>query len=632
MSSRQAIDVTIAICADLAAPGGLVAQSPAAKSKLAVALSVKKINFGKVPAGTRSSPQIVTLTNKSKVEMSAPAVVVSGAGFSLDSNGCTCAILPAASCLVGVSFTPPKIGKFKNGLLKFSDAAAKSPQKVKLIGVGASRPSPTATPMQTPTTTASTTPTASPSATATSTGGSTSTSTVTATASTATSTATSTVIATSTFSATATTTASHTATSTASSTQTAKGSPTPTRTQTATTTPTVKATASGTGSQSITPTATLTSTAGASATATPTLTPTASPTATSTASAALTVTPTPTATSTAVFNIAFVSSTTSNGDLGGQAGADAECAILAAAANLPNATYKAWLSTSTTNAAAKLGTARGFVRPDGQPFADQVSDIAAGNILNPLILDESGNNLAHQIVWTGTADAGIASAFACGDWLIGTGVSFGELGKSTGGAGAWSDDAGETSCNAFAHLYCFGTSQVNALTVTPTPGRIAFVSKGSFATSQAVSGADSLCQNEASAAGLANPTTFLALLSTSTAPAASRFDVSAMSAPYVRPDGIEIADAPTIAAGSTLDSGIWQHADGSYVTEFAAATWTGSAAPNVVGTLPATCQDWMTTNGADTGSEGVSNVTDTWWNSSMSTSCAEPLSVYCLAQ
>jgi hypothetical protein len=621
MFSRQAIVVAIAICADLAAPGGLVAQSPAAKSKLAVALSIKKINFGKVGAGTRSNPQIVTLTNKSKVEMSAPAVVVSGTGFSLDSNGCTGAILPAASCPVGVTFTPPKIGKFKNGLLKFSDAAAKSPQKVKLIGVGATGPSPTATPMQTPTTIASATPTSSPTATATSTG---STSTSTATASIATSTATSTATttstlsatptmtashtatSTSTLSATATTTASHTATSTASSTQTAKGSPTPTRSQTATTTPTTTLTASPT------PTATATLTV--------------TPTATST------VTPTPTATSTAVFNVAFVTSTTSNGDLGGQAGADAECASLAAAASLPSATYKAWLSTSTLNAAAKFGTARGFVRPDGQPFADQVSDIAAGNILNPLILDESGNNLGAQIVWTGTTDAGIASAFACGDWLIGTGESFGELGESTGGAGAWSDDASETSCNALAHLYCFGTSRVSALTVTPAAGRIAFVSKGSFATSGGVAGADTLCQNEASAAGLANPTTFLALLSTSTAPAASRFDMSATSAPYVRPDGIEIADAPTIAAGSTLDSGIWQHADGSYITEFAAATWTGSAAPNDTGALPATCQDWMTTNGADTGSEGISNVTDVWWNSGMSTSCLEPLSIYCLAQ
>ena len=286
-----------------------------------------------------------------------------------------------------------------------------------------------------------------------------------------------------------------------------------------------------------------------------------------------------------------MTSTTSNGDLGGQAGADAECASLAAAANLPSGTYKAWLSTSTLNAAAKLGTARGFVRPDGQPFADQVSDIAAGNILNPLILDESGNDLAHQNRVDRHHRRGHRQRVCtCGDWLIGTGVSFGELGESTGGAGAWSDDASETSCNAPAHLYCFDTSQVSALTVTPAPGASHSCPKGSFATSQGVSGADTLCQNEASAAGLANPTTFLALLSTSTAPAASRFDMSAMSAPYVRPDGIEIADAPTIAAGSTLDSGIWQHADGSYVTEFAAATWTGSAVAerrrNVVCHLP----------------------------------------------
>ena len=454
MFSRQAITVAIAICADLAAPGGLVAQSPAAKNKLAVALSIKKINFGKVAAGTRSTPQIVTLTNKSKVEMSAPAVIVSGAGFSLNSNGCTGAILPAASCPVGVTFTPPKIGKFKNGLLKFSDAAAKSPQKVKLIGVGATRAvahcDPDANahhycighadlkpecdrhldwrldfdrdrdrdcldchfnvnripPLQRTT---------------------------------------------STLSATATMTASHTATSTASPTQTAKESPTPTRTQTATTTPTASATSSSTGSQSITPTATATASGTGSATITPTATLTSTAGAicncyahanadcvrvvvrhrdldsdcdfdldrhfTPTPTATSTVTPTPTATSTAVFNVAFVTSTTSNGDLGGQPGADAECASLAAAASLPSATYKAWLSTSTLNAAAKLGTARGFVRPDGQPFADQVSDIAAGNILNPLILDESGNNLAHQIVWTGTTDAGIASPFACGDWL-----------------------------------------------------------------------------------------------------------------------------------------------------------------------------------------------------------------------
>ena len=329
----------------------------------------------------------------------------------------------------------------------------------------------------------------------------------------------------------------------------------------------------------------------------------------------------------------FVTSLSATGDLGGQAGADAECASLATAASLPPGTYRAWLSSSTINALAKLGSARGFVRPDGAPFADQVSDIAAGSILNPLSLDESGNDAGRQDVWTGTTDAGtINSSNTCGDWSIGTGSAFGELGETTGGAGAWSDDAEETACLASAHFYCFDTSHVTALTVTPVPGRIAFVSLGSFNTSQGVSSADALCQSEATAAGLANPTQFLALLSTSTVPAASRFDMSATSAVYVRPDGIEIADAPTLAAGATLSSGIWQHADRTYVTEFAAAVWTGSTTPNVVGSLPVTCEDWAATSGSETGSVGVSNVTDTWWNSAATTSCVESLPVFCLEQ
>jgi hypothetical protein len=272
------------------------------------------------------------------------------------------------------------------------------------------------------------------------------------------------------------------------------------------------------------------------------------------------------------------------------------------------------------------------VRPDGNPFADKIADITSGAILNPLNLDERGNDLGHQNVWTGTNDSGATSPFACGDWSIGTGASFGELGESTGGAGAWSDDATATACTAFAHIYCFDTSHVSTLAVAAAPGRIAFVSKGSFGTGTGISGADTLCQNEASAAGLPNPTTFLAMLSTSTTPAASRFDMSAMSAPYVRPDGIQIADAPTVATGGALDSGIWQHADGSYVTEFAAQAWTGSTSPNVVGTSVTTCQDWTTHNGADTGSEGVSDVTDVWWNSNMSTACGDSLSIYCLQQ
>jgi centrosomal CEP192-like protein len=248
-----------AICAVLCALVSLASAQTnpsATKNKLAVELSPRKINFGKVAAGIQSTAQNVTLSNKGSVELSTPLVTVTGTGFSLESNGCISAIPPAGSCPVSVRFTPPAKGNFKNGLLKFTDAAAGSPQKVKLIGVG------------------------------------------------------------------------------------------------------------------------------------------------------------------------------------------------------------------------------------------------------------------------------------------------------------------------LTHFYCFDVSHITTLTVTPASGRIAFVSRESFATMLGLSSADTLCHSEATAGGLSNPTQFLAMLSTSTASAASRFDLSAMSPSYVRPDGIEIADAPTIAAGSTLDSGIWQHADGSYVTEF----------------------------------------------------------------
>jgi hypothetical protein len=622
---RLATLIAIAMCAVLCAPGGLASAQPrlsTATNEIKAGLSPKKINFGKVQAGTASRPQPVTFTNHGSVEMSAPVVSVTGNAFDLDSNDCVGTMPAGGSCMVSVTFMPPSKGKFKSGLLSFADAAAGSPQKVKLEGVGLTGPLPTTTPTESPTPSATSTPTA------TATGSSVATPTVTTT-----STTTPTASTTSNPTTTVTATSSATSTQTASATSTVTATTTRTATATKTVKPTESATASATKSATATSTATETATPSATPTATTTATLTATPTATPTLTATSTGTSTPTATATPIFNIVFVSSTSSNGELGGQAGADAECASLAAAANLPPGTYKAWISTTTIDAAAKLGSARGFVRTDGEPFADQVSDIEAGSIMNSLDLDETGANVGRQNVWTGTNDSGTAHVpNTCGDWTLASGASFGELGSTTGGAGSWSDDATETDCFALARIYCFDTSHVTALTVIPATGRIAFVSNTKFATSLGVPAADAICQSEAVGAGLPNSTQFLALLSTSTAAAASRFDMSPTSAAYVRPDGIKVGDAPTIASGATLDSGIWQHADGSYVTEFAGAVWTGSTSPNVTGVLTSTCQDWLSVNPGDTGSEGVSVVTDLWWNPDMSTSCGRPLQVFCLEQ
>lgn len=172
---------------------------------------------------------------------------------------------------------------------------------------------------------------------------------------------------------------------------------------------------------------------------------------------------------------------------------------------------------------------------------------------------------------------------------------------------------------------------MKTLTITPATGRIAFVTEAAFDTSAGLSGADAQCQNEAAAQSLPNASTFLALLATSTQAPASRFTLTSSSMPYVRPDGIKIANALAIASGSALQSGIWQHADGSYVTALGGTVWTGSTLPSSAGTLATTCQDWSTLNGANVGSLGESSLVDPgWWATGGSSSCGDPWSIYCL--
>jgi hypothetical protein len=305
---------------------------------------------------------------------------------------------------------------------------------------------------------------------------------------------------------------------------------------------------------------------------------------------------------------------------------------LAIAASLPTGTYKAWLSTSTVSAVSRLGTARGFVRVDKAPIADQISDLTSGKILNPIDLDEAGHNdsfPANSDVWTGsTNDGTLGSTGTCNDWTSTSGSVFGETGHFDGGPTVWSDISGGSSCDNAAqnHLYCFDTSHNSQLIVTSVPGRLAFVTVGLFDPSTGLSGADALCQSEATAASLPGAGSFKALLSTSTASAASRFDMTAMSAPFVRPDGIKIADAPTLASGS-ISSGIWQFADGSYFTGFDKFVWTGSTVPNTTGALTDTCSDW--TSKAAKGIVGNAVETAIWWDELSNTSCASK-PVFCL--
>ena len=123
----------------------------------AVKVAPKKIDFRKFHAGMTSPPRGVAFTNKSNADLAAPAVAVSGTGFSLFFNGCATSLSAGGSCTVSVTFKPPSKGEF-HGSLTFTDGGAKSPQKVKLDGIGLAAVA-TATATTTATATLTATPT-----------------------------------------------------------------------------------------------------------------------------------------------------------------------------------------------------------------------------------------------------------------------------------------------------------------------------------------------------------------------------------------------------------------------------------------------------------------------------------------
>lgn len=296
-------------------------------------------------------------------------------------------------------------------------------------------------------------------------------------------------------------------------------------------------------------------------------------------------------------NIAFVTSLTYDGNLatlkGGLAGADKKCDILATAAGLPRNTYRAWLSTSTVNAIDRLGSARGWVRVDGKPFADTKEDIAAGKIFHPLRVDENGdfdNTPGGSEVWTATKSDGTMSSWGtCGDWASNAGD--GGTGMDDGVTSVFTD-YGDQRCDYEARLYCFGTDRNVPVTVNPVAGRVAFITRGFWTPAGGLVGADGVCQAEAESASLSG--TFKALLAANGASAASRFDSSGL--PWVRPDGVAIAPtAAALFAATFLNTAINQLADGtSYLGNY--GVWTGAASPTASGTAASTCDNWTVHN------------------------------------
>jgi hypothetical protein len=158
--------------------------------------------------------------------------------------------------------------------------------------------------------------------------------------------------------------------------------------------------------------------------------------------------------------VAFATSASYNGNLGGLAGADAVCQMHADGVGLPG-TFSAWLSTDAPVHAWTRVLDQPYVRlGDGLPVAASRADLLDGNPINSISRDETGAAIGGAAL-TGTASNGTATVGAtCSGWTDGVTATLatrGEIVEPVGLPGRWTQYLTGSPCNGGERLYCFQT-------------------------------------------------------------------------------------------------------------------------------------------------------------------------------
>lgn len=150
----------------------------------------------------------------------------------------------------------------------------------------------------------------------------------------------------------------------------------------------------------------------------------------------------------------FITSTTTDGNLGGITGGDSICSARAEAAGLKR-TYKAILSDGSSNAKDRLtltGAVFSFAGSKKTTIVDLGADLWNGNLLSAIAYDELGNSSTND-VWTGTDSDGNAFFDRCSDWSTNSSGTDGLAGDpQSSGQNAFEN--GPESCDQLLSLYC----------------------------------------------------------------------------------------------------------------------------------------------------------------------------------
>lgn len=319
-------------------------------------------------------------------------------------------------------------------------------------------------------------------------------------------------------------------------------------------------------------------------------------------------------------NLMFVTSTVHTGNLGGLAGADAICQARASAAGIGGGTYRAWLSSSTVDAKARLGANRGWRRMDGSILADDLASSTIPNLLNSVRYDENGATISPNFAYfTGSGVSGTYGGSSCTDWTATTGN--GQTADSRLGVSGWAY-SGIASCASQAHLLCVMTKNSASIALPPAPaGAKLIVMSNTVFTPNATVSPDQHCISQAGSG-------YKALVGYTTGAASTALDAATT---YVRPDGVVIgtgAELMAITTGTYLRSGIFQRADGLYINT---GMLLGPSSLTSVGTASNTCANWTST-ATGTPAAGTSNQTTGYAFFGYLLNCNSGGNLYCVQQ
>jgi hypothetical protein len=294
-------------------------------------------------------------------------------------------------------------------------------------------------------------------------------------------------------------------------------------------------------------------------------------------------------------NLAFTTNGGAAPTVGSLEAYDRFCNEQATFAGINNAgadAYVAALSTRNLPLRPRLSAARGWIRPDGSPFADSVEGLFdRGQLFNAPALDEFGlvqiRPEGVNPTLSGTLRDGTTAPDNCDDWTNPAGQM--QVGLTAGGPDDWLESE-LRSCTQLGQLICLGVAKNEPLPVAPSAGaKRIWLSQTTF--EPGATRPDALCAS-ALPPGVLEARAFLAY------PGRAADAALDAAATYARLDGVVVGTGAEIASGQ-LRSGIWQRPDGSYSRGVSSPfAWTGQTDGHAPGTPSSTCNDWTTEVGS----------------------------------